>query len=75
MMLFFETPEQRLDRLIFTGKRRIHEDGVACWCPIGKHWFVYPMPAEVTEAWWDGYLDAHSTDHEACSLKREAAEA
>jgi len=69
-MSIFETPTERLDRLILTGRRRLVEDGVACWCPIGRHWFTFPLPAEVTEAWWDAYGDAMSADHERCDAVR-----
>ena len=65
--LIYETADQRLDRLVFSGLRTIVEGGLACWCPIGKDTFVYPLPAEMTEAWWDEYLRAMIEHHAECS--------
>lgn len=66
----FETPVDRLDRLILEGKRRIVEEGIAYWCPVGHHWMVYPLPDVVTEAWWDEHSDAMVADHARCSDMR-----
>jgi hypothetical protein len=69
-MFWVEDATDRLDRLVFEGHRRIVEDGVSCWCPIGKHWMVYPLPESVGEDWWTDYGNFMIDDHAKCSAKR-----
>lgn len=66
LFALFETPEQRIDRLIFEGKRRLTEDGLSCWCPVGKHWWTYPLPEVLDQGWLDDYCDAMVNDHAQC---------
>lgn len=73
MQSMFETPTERLDRLILTGRRTLTVDGIACWCPIGKHWLTYPLPDQITETWWDTYSDAMADDHARCATAHEEA--
>lgn len=66
-MFLIESPTERLDRLVFDGHRGIVEEGVSCWCPIGRHWIIYPLPDVVTEYWWLAYSNHMIDDHAQCS--------
>lgn len=62
----FESPTARLDRLILTGFRRLVDEGIACWCAVGKHWIIDALPEVVTEEWWDEVSHHMVADYEVC---------
>lgn len=71
-LVFGETPQERLDRLILEGKRRLTETSILCWCPVGKHWIdtPYPQGVEADDDWIDLHLGQMLADHEACDQAR-----
>ena len=72
--MFFETGEQRFDRLFLDGKICIQEDVVQQWCPIGKHWITYDPPTTESlndESWWLYSGNVMLEDHRRCCEELE----
>lgn len=62
---------EHIDSMILSGKRRLTEDGIATWCPVGRHWWVYPLPPEPDPQWLLDLSNAFIDDGERCQVLRE----